>query len=110
MKKLIKYDFSRYSVLELFALVLRVIKNILNNPDFVNVQAEIAPLQLAANDMKDADSDALNTGPQQTELIANKRAILNTLFVQMAEDCETECAGDRVKALGSGFDVSKATS
>ncbi len=110
MKKLIKYDFSHYNVLEFFALVLRVIKNLLNNPDFAAVQAEIAPLQLSANDMKDANTATLNGGPQQTEDLAAKRAIVNTLMVQMASDCETECAGNRVKALGTGFDISKASS
>lgn len=110
MKKLIKYDFSHYSVLELIALIYRVIKNILNNSDFPGIQSQIAPLQQSADDLKMADSDTLNGGPQQTQIVATKRAIANDLLVTMSDDVEAACAGDRVKALGSGFDVSQETS
>ncbi len=109
MKNLIKYDFSHYSVLELIALTNRVIKNITNNTDFTDVQSEIAPMQQAVDDLKNANSDAQSGGPQQTQIVADKRAALTILLSTMADDVETACGGDRVKALSSGFDTTQAT-
>jgi hypothetical protein len=110
MKNLIKYDFSRYTVAELVALTVRIIKNITNNPDFPDVQSEIPPLQQAEDDLKIANSNTQNGGLQQTQLVADKREALTVLLNTMATDVETACAGDRVKALGSGFEVTKETS
>ena len=110
MKNLIKYDFSHFTVLELIALITRVIKNILNNTDFPGIQSQIVPLQQSAVDLNIAESNTLNGGPQQTQIVADKRVIANDLLVTMADDTETACAGDRVKALGSGFEVSVETS
>ncbi len=107
MKNIIKRDFSRYSVPDLIALTMRVIKNQTNNPDFVTLQNEMAPMQQAEDDLKDANSGS--GGTQQTEVVANKRVALTTLLDVNATDVEAVCAGSRAKALGSGHEVSKET-
>ncbi len=107
MKNLIKTRFSHYSAVKLWALNDKVIKCMTDNPDFAGCQDALIPLKKAGGELSGAISDAKGGGTKETEILKNKKAAIIPLLDKLASDVEFICKGDRGKAIGSGFDMTK---
>lgn len=86
-----------------------IIEKMTGNTDFPTPFPALADVTAALTDYDQALEQAQNGGTDKTAIKNNKRQALEDLLAKLALHVQVHCNNDRVRVLGSGFDVRKAS-
>jgi hypothetical protein len=90
---------------ELIAISQRVTEKMENNPVFPNPPAALAELKKVLPEFLVALGNARGRDKEMVSLKNDKKTILLSLLVELAEYVTATCKGEKTPMLSSGFDV-----